>query len=83
MARLWRLIATLARGIATLEVMAHNCPNSTPAHSANSKCVCTRMGCLIGARKDLADDLEALGKTFDQKLRTLQEEYEQALRKLR
>jgi hypothetical protein len=41
------------------------------------------MGCLIGARKDLADDLEALGKTFDQKLRTLQEEYEQALRKLR
>ena len=77
------LAVTVERVVATLEGMAHNCPTSTPAHSPNSKCGCTCMGCLIGSRKDLADDLEALGKSFDQKLRTLQEEYEQALRKLR
>jgi hypothetical protein len=59
--------------------MPHTCPNATPQHRANSKCLCTCVTCLIGARSDLADDLAALEKSFSEKVEALRKQYEQAL----
>lgn len=59
--------------------MAHNCPNNTPQHRANSACACTCVACLIGARTDLAADLEAMGKAFKEKVDKMTEDFKKAL----